>query len=211
MTVKSVRGTGRTRNFATVVYPESAPENWIVTLSEQCIPCFISPLHDKDINPTGEEKKPHYHVMLMFDGVKTDEQAKEVFDFIGGVGCERVQSIRGYARYLCHLDNPEKHQYDPEEVKAYGGADYITTIGLVIDKYKAINEMIDFCNDHEIYAYAELVNWCRLNRPDWFRVLCDNGTYVIKEYLKGMSWVVSQKMKEVRKSKNKYEGGISDV
>lgn len=50
-------GRGRTRNFGTVVYPESAPENWQTILSELCIPCFISPLHDKDINPDGETKK----------------------------------------------------------------------------------------------------------------------------------------------------------
>lgn len=48
----------------------------------------------------------------MFDGVKTIEQAKDLFEQIGGVGCEKVNSIRGYARYLCHLDNPEKAQYD---------------------------------------------------------------------------------------------------
>lgn len=35
----------RTRNFATVVYPESAPDNWKGILEEQCIPAFISPLN----------------------------------------------------------------------------------------------------------------------------------------------------------------------
>ncbi len=181
-------GRGRTRNFATVVYPESAPDNWQVVLSELCIPCFVSPLHDSDINPDGDTKKPHYHVMLMFDGVKTKEQAHEVFEQIGGVGDEIVQSARGYARYLCHLDNPEKHQYSPDDVIAYGGADYITTIGLVTDKYKAIGEIIDFCEDNDIYCYADLLIWCRSNRSDWFRVLCDNGTFVVKEYLKSRSW-----------------------
>lgn len=181
---------GRTRNFATVVYPESAPENWQVALSETCIPCFISPLHDKDINPTGEDKKPHYHVMLMFDSVKKVEQAQEVFNIIGGVGCEKVNSLRGYARYLCHMDNPEKHQYSPEDVKMYGGADYITTIGLVTDKYKAIGEIIDFCCTNEVYSYSDLLEWCRVNHFDWFRVLCDNGTFVIKEYLKSKVWTM---------------------
>lgn len=182
------RGSGRTRNYATVVYPESAPENWQVILSESCIPSFISPLHDQDLDPDGLTKKPHYHVMLMYDSVKTFEQAKEMFDKIGGVGNEIVQSIRGYARYLCHLDNPEKHQYSPEDVVAYGGADYITTIGLVTDKYKAIGEMIDFCEENDVLYYADLILWSRENRPDWFRVLCDNGTYVIKEYIKSRAW-----------------------
>ena len=55
-------GKGRTRNFATVIYPESAPSDWKEILNQEFIPAFISPLHDRDTNPTGEPKKPHYHV-----------------------------------------------------------------------------------------------------------------------------------------------------
>lgn len=178
----------RTRNFATVVYPESAPQDWQDILAAQFVPAFISPLHDQDINPGGEAKKPHFHVVIMFDSVKTREQAEELFKLIGGVGCEVVQSIRGYSRYLCHLDNPEKAQYKQEDVRSLSGADYIATIGLVLDKYKAIGEMIDYCELNNIVSYSELLVYCRQERFDWFRVLCDNGTVVIKEYLKSKSW-----------------------
>lgn len=178
----------RTRNFATIVYPDSAPEAWQEILSQQFIPAFISPLHDKDTNPTGEPKKPHYHVILMFEGKKSVEQVNEIFNLIGGVGCEKVNSIRGYARYLCHLDNPEKAQYEQSEVRSMGGADYVGTIGLVIDKYKAISEMIDYCKENNVVSYSDLLEYCRLERFDWFRVLCDNGTVVMKEYLKSKSW-----------------------
>ena len=44
-TEKKSSGRGRTRNFATVIYPESAPENWQDILVEQFVPAFISPLH----------------------------------------------------------------------------------------------------------------------------------------------------------------------
>lgn len=178
----------RVRNYATVVYPESAPDGWQDILSQHFVPAFISPLHDKDLNPTGEPKKPHYHVLIMFDGVKTKEQAQDIFLSIGGVGCEVVQSIRGYARYLCHLDNPEKAQYKQEDVRSLCGADYPGTIGLVTDKYKAIGEMIDYCSEYNIYSYSDLLEYCRMERFDWFRVLCDNGTVVMKEYLKSKSW-----------------------
>lgn len=180
--------TKRTRNYATVVYPESAPENWQELLASKFVPAFISPLHDKDINPGGEPKKPHFHVMIMFDNVKTKEQAQEVFSLIGGVGCEVVNSLRGYARYLCHLDNPEKAQYEPETVRALCGADYVSVIGLVTDKYKAISEIIDFCVEQDIYSFSKLLEYCRNERFDWFRVLCDNGTIVVEKYLKSRSW-----------------------
>lgn len=189
---KKASGRGRTRNFATVVYPESAPEDWQEILSQQFVPAFISPLHDKDVNPTGEPKKPHYHVVLMFDGVKTREQAQDIISKINGVGCEVIQSIRGYARYLCHLDNPEKAQYKQEDVRSLCGADYPGTIGLVTDKYKAIGEMIDYCREYNIYSYSDLLEYCRMERFDWFRVLCDNGTVVMKEYLKSKVWTDMQ-------------------
>ena len=188
MSEKKSSGRGRTRNFATVVYPDSAPENWQEILANNFVPAFISPLHDKDLNPTGEAKKPHYHVMLMFEGVKTTDQASAIFEQIGGVGCEVVNSLRGYSRYLCHLDNPEKAQYDVQNVRSMCGADYTGAIGLVTDKYKAIGEMIDFCEDNCIVSYSELLKFCRMERFDWFRVLCDNGTVVMKEYLKSKHW-----------------------
>ena len=178
----------RTRNFATVVYPESAPDGWQEILSEQFVPAFISPLHNLDINPTGEVKKEHYHVILMFDSVKTTEQAKTIFEKIGGVGCEVVQSLRGYARYLCHLDNPEKTKYDVSDVVQFCGADFTSIIGLATDRYKAISEMVAFCADNDIIAYSVLLEYAMIHRMDWFRVLCDNGTVVVKEYLKSRTW-----------------------
>lgn len=182
------KSKGRSRNFATVVYPESAPENWLEVLTDFHIPCLVSPLHDKDVNADGEPKKAHYHVVLLYDGVKSDEQVKQVFISIGGVGFERVASVRGYARYLCHLDNPEKYQYDTSLVKSFCGVDYYNLCSLVIDKYVAIQDMMFYIVEHNVVSYSELLLYCSQNRFDWFRVLCDNGTLVIKEFLKSVYW-----------------------
>lgn len=182
------KSTRRVRSWATVVYPESAPENWMQLLGEKCIPVMISPLHENDVNPTGEPKKPHYHVLFTFDGVKSRDQVEEFVGLIRGVGLEAVGSTRGYARYLCHLDNPEKAQYDPSDVKCYGGADYMAIIGLAIDKYVAIKDMMDYCDQYNVVSYAQLLRYCSVERMDWFRVLCDNGTVVMKEFLKSKTW-----------------------
>lgn len=179
----------RTRNFATVVYPESAPEDWKEILYAHCVPAFISPLHDKDTNPTGEPKKPHYHVIIMFDGKKTIEQATEIFDSINGVGCEKVKSIRGYARYLCHLDNPEKYQYETSEVQCIA-SDYLGTIGLAIDKYASIKEMQDFCDKYNVVSFYALANYARAHRSDWHRILCDCGSIFMREYLQSRKWSI---------------------
>ena len=183
----------RQRAWATVVYPESAPDDWLQILGEQCVPCFVSPLHDQDENPDGSLKKKHWHVLFTFDGKKSREQIAEITDLIGGVGQEKVKSTRGYARYLCHLDNPEKHQYEPSEVKQFGGADYYSLIGVAVDKYQAIGEMIDFCTENGITEYCDLLEHARKNEFGWFRILCDNGTVVMREYLKSV-WFKTQAM-----------------
>lgn len=180
----------RTRNYATVIYTESASENWLEILESLMVQTFISPYHDKDTNPGGEIKKPHYHVLMMYDSVKTKEQAKENFDKIGGVGCEIVNSTRGYARYLCHLDNPDKFQYDINDVRSLCGADYMSTISLLSDKYQIIGEMQDFCERYEVTSFYLLCNYARKNRSDWYRILCDGSGYYMKEYLISRQWSV---------------------
>ena len=186
--MSDTKNVSKTRNWATVVYPESVPSNWRDVLSDLHVQGFISPLHDSDINANGEKKKPHHHVMLMFDGPKTKDLVQNIFISFGGVGCEYINSVRGYARYLCHLDNPDKVQYDISGVVPLSGADYSEVISLVSDKYKAIREMITFCNDNCVIAYSDLLIWAAENREDWFRVLCDNGTYVMKAYIKSKYW-----------------------
>lgn len=201
MAVKDTRG----RNFATVVYPESAPTNWLDILSELKVPVMVSPLHDKDVNPTGEPKKPHYHVMIMFEGKKSDEQVKDILVSFGGVGLEKVQSLRGYARYLCHMDNPEKYQYKLEDVRCFGGCDYVSAIGLPTDKYKALDEMMSFCNEFNVICYADLVDYARNNRYDWFRVLADSGSVMMKEYLKSKYWMNERIREEEKQAREARE------
>lgn len=181
-------GTGRTRNFAFVVYPESAPGNWLEILADSHCPAFVSPLHNRDINPDGSHKKDHYHVMLIFDSVKTVAQAQDIRDSIGGVGWEKVGSQRGYIRYLCHLDNPEKAQYKKEDVKAFGGLDYFSMVTLPTDIDAMLDDMTRFIEVNQVYSFRQFASYCRDYKPDWSYVLKHAGSYYIKEYIKGLAW-----------------------
>ena len=174
----------RVRLWATVVYPESAPDDWQSIISDLMIPCYISPLHDRDLNSDGTPKKAHHHVLFVFDCKKSRQQIEEITKQFGGVGQELVKSKRGYARYLCHMDNPEKAQYSPEDVIVIGAEDYFSLVSLPTDKYKNIREMIAWCIENNNFYYSDLCQYAMENRDDWFRTLCDNGTYVVKEYLK---------------------------
>lgn len=180
---------GRTRNFATVVYPESAPEDWKERLNELHVAALISPLHDKDTNPSGESKKPHYHVLVMFESPKDYEnQIKPIFDQIGGVGREVINSLRGYARYLCHLDNPEKAQYDPTEVISMGGADYHAITNLPTDNRKMLADIIAFIQENEIYSFAEFIDVSRVHHPEWFTLIVNSNGWIVKEFIKSLEW-----------------------
>ena len=178
----------RTRNYACVVYPDSAPENWKEIIAESKIPVIISPLHDSDLNPDNVPKKVHAHVMAMYEGVKTREQVETFFKSFGGVGVEVVNSVRGMARYFCHLDNPEKHQYDINQVTCYGGVDYMHLIGTSADKAKAIREMLTYIEEDDVTCFADLLLYASINRSDWFDALINNSAYVIKEYIKSRTW-----------------------
>lgn len=180
---------GRTRNFATVVYPDSAPADWKEKLDQLHVAAFISPLHDKDVNPNGELKKAHYHVLVMFEGPKDyDTQVKPIFDEIGAVGREIVNSARGYARYLCHLDNPEKATYSPSEVLCMGGADYYGVVTLPTDDLKVITEIKKFCRENEIYSLAEIIDIAESLHPEWYSTIVMSRCYVIDKYIKSLEW-----------------------
>ena len=193
----------RARNFATVVYPDSAPDNWESIIASHLIPCFISPLHAKDIDPLNQPKKPHYHVMLMFEGKKSTEQVQDIFTSFGGVGLEKVNSIRSYARYMCHLDNPDKVRYNIMDVQSLCGADYQAIIGLAKDKYNAIGEMMDWCDENNILSFYVLCNYARLKRPDWFKMLCDNSSFYMKEYLQSRYWSIVNDVYDITKDLDK--------
>lgn len=184
------QGGGRSRTWATVVYKDSALPNWQDVLRDMAIPCFISPYHDKDENSDKTPKKPHWHVLFMFDGVKSKDQIKDICDTLRSVGQENVGSTRGYARYLCHLDNPEKVQYDLSEVIVLGGADYREVIGLPSDKYIAIDEMMDFCDKYNVNSLYALMKYAKNHRENWKRVLTDSGAYIMREWLTSRKWSI---------------------
>lgn len=190
MSNQSMSNTNRTRNWATIVYPESAPDDWLDKLAEVKVPALVSPLHNRDVNANGEVKKEHYHVILMFQGVKSLPQVKAIIDTFGGVGTEYVQSQRGYARYLCHLDNPEKAQYDPKEVKQICGAmAYSELVSSDSDKKSIVKQMLAYCRENGIYEFCDLAYYAMDEREDWYEVLASNPMVFVKETLRSASFV----------------------
>lgn len=185
----------RDRVFATIVYPESAPADWRDIVDSWHVAAFISPLHDRDVNADGTPKKPHYHVMLFFDGKKNYEtQIKPLFDAIGGVGREDIVSARGYTRYLCHLDNPEKAQYERADVQAFGGLSYDLEIQSPSDEQQTLKDMQAFVRKNMIVSFADFSDWCADNNDVWYKLLTDKKTYYFTKYMKSLAYSMRMKV-----------------
>ena len=193
----------KTRGYALVIYPESLPTDYIERINNLHMQCLLSPLHDKDTNPNGEPKKPHYHLMLLFDGPQTEKRAKEVFQEVTGAEVpyvEQLNSIPGMARYLCHLDNPEKYQYPKAEVQEFGGARYLELIEKVADNIEILSRIFDIIEDEDIFSYRKLIQILK-NQPDLFRIATQSNTLAISTYLRARQWDRENDYKDILKPK----------
>lgn len=159
MAEKSNNPKIKKRNWAFVMYPESMPDDFQDIISQSGIPCAISPLHDKDVNATGEAKKPHFHVILCYDGPTTYSAVSAFTASLNGTIPQPLESLKGYYRYLTHKDNPEKAQYSDNDIVCCNGfnpRDFIDlTKSEVLQLIKEIQELI---REGNIFEYSDLLD-----------------------------------------------------
>lgn len=121
-------------------------------------------VHDK------EEKEKHWHVLCTFKVWKSLASIKSIIDNRQNVFGEEIHDKQAAYRYLTHKDNPEKYQYEEEEVKSddkgfWRGeeqGDVVELLDDIIDgmsfRDMAIKYGKDFVKNYRAYArYAALV------------------------------------------------------
>lgn len=194
MSEKKAKDT-RTRNWTIVLYPESAPSNWREYMDDLHIEWVESPLHNLDTNATGEIKKEHLHIMLMFSQVKSYEQVREITDALNCPSPQKCHNAKAMVRYMAHMDNPEKAQYPPEKIIGHGGVDIAELLKpSSSERYSLIREMIEFIKANELTEFQDLMDYAAGFRyDDWFPLLCDNSTIVINSYIKSCRHRVGSK------------------
>jgi len=173
------------RIWATVAYPESLPKDWLEKLQETGLQIAISPLHDKDIDPTGEVKKPHYHIILNYEGPTTYNHVKELCDSLKMTIPIKLESLRGMYRYHIHIDNPDKYQYDDRDRILLGGFDPKSVNVLTATEIdKLTTDILAFIDDNNIIEYSDLLYIFRSNdMPDMLAV-AKNHTILFNTYIK---------------------------
>lgn len=114
-----------------------------------------------DVPWIGDLKKEHYHWVVAADGSKSLTQMKELF---GGLVnyFEKCESKRGSLQYLIHKNDPEKAQYDFNDIKTYGGMDVSCILALgEVEQMNYIGYVEDYIFKHNPKSYIQLVRWGR--------------------------------------------------
>lgn len=184
------------RNWAFVMYPESMPEDWFDRLQMTGLPFAISPLHDKDLNPTGEIKKPHYHVICYYENSTTQKAVKElVCELVNATIPIKLESMTGMYRYHLHMDNPEKYQYDDRYRTFINGFDVNKVDALTYTEVsKLLLEIQTLIRSDGIMEYADLLDILQDN--DLFNLLdvARNHTLLLNTYISSRRFKTKQEL-----------------
>ncbi|MBS9339182.1 replication protein [Fructobacillus sp. M2-14] len=175
------------RDWSFIIYPESAPKNWRDILDDTHMRWVESPLHDKDVNPDGEKKKPHRHILLSSDGPITYQAVQKIIKPLNAPIPQKVGSSRGMVRYFIHMDNPEKYQYSIDEIVGHSGADVASYFEMTAtNRLTVMKDMVQYIYDNDVMNYADFLITCIEKSDDWFSVAINHNTLAINKMIDGV-------------------------
>lgn len=195
------------RDWTFIIYPESSPENWRDILDDTHMQWVESPMHNQDKNPDGSLKKAHWHVLLRAEGPITITAVKNIIEPLNTPVPQKVGSAKGMVRYFAHLDNPEKHRYDVNDIIPHNGADIADFFKLSTSQnLSAVKDIFRFIKKKNIDNYVDFLDYClEYGNDDWFDIAINHNTLAINKMLDAM-W-----QKSYRQNINKSEPlGIAD-
>lgn len=189
------RAGQRSRNWAVIFYPEDLPDDWQGMLDELHIRWVEGPLHEQDTNADGSPKKPHVHTLLIFENVKTSEQVSELLkeafgesetgSIIGVAAPQKATDRSAVVRYMAHMDNPEKAQYDPADIVGHNGADPAEILRYsATEKREMVVAMEEFIEQNNITELADFSAAIRYDRPEWHVILSTQMTVYFNAFIR---------------------------
>lgn len=144
----------------------------------------ISPLHDKDINPTGEPKKAHYHVLLVYSGPTTYNAVAKFTASLNATIPQALESVRGMYRYFSHKDNPEKYQYDESDILNVNGFNISDLIELTKSEVNEIKaNILKLIREIGIVEYSDLIDFLTDNEMMAEYDVAINNTFFFNTYI----------------------------
>lgn len=191
------------RNWAFVLYPESAPADWREQLQLSGLMGAISPLHDKDIDPTDEPKKPHYHVILVYGSPTTYNNVKSFTDKLNQPIPQALEQVRGYYRYLTHKDNPDKYQYSESEIDTFNGFDISDFVEITKSEVNQMKfELLSLIREKQLCEYQDFMNYVQDSMDKAYFDVASSHTIFFNTYLKSARYSEGHPTKPVCVSEN---------
>lgn len=164
----------RYRNYMFILYPEWPNYDEILQDLKGSFKRYAYILH----KPEQDEKKPHTHFLLFLDNPRTIESISKRVDIPLNL-VKRVKSIRGACRYLTHIDNEDKIQYDLTEVHVSKSfqRDYYKAFDDLMSDSDILDNIYSFITDNsKVYNSIEM-------EVALSRFVCDNAfERVFKRY-----------------------------
>lgn len=195
----------KSKYFCALLYPESTTydaEKIISALAEEHLTFAVSPIHDRDFEVDGTPKKSHYHLLLAYSSATTLSNIRGWMNVCGMPESE-LHSVRvcasgvGYFRYLTHQDNPEKAQYDYNELRVFNDSNEVfkkfsKTAADKLDDLVRIFQVVDMLNT---ISFHSLVQYLMLNERDLFKLLTSSSALAIcvKEYQRSLEYDIKNK------------------
>lgn len=169
-------------NWECVVWEESLPN--IKMISDFGVRGFLSPLHNLDGG------QPHYHWIMIFNRQVSYESLMNMLMEEGFENCintvKYIKDLPTRVRYLIHLDNPEKAQYDSSQVRCYGGVSFESYINEASDKFDDDTSLFDVIKKYNCTSFAQLVRYCSVvNRSQYKSVVGRCGFW--SAYMRSLS------------------------
>lgn len=142
------------------------PDGWLNRLMSAGVPGTLSPLHYLDIDEhTKVLKKPHHHMMLVFEGNHTSAQALDIAEAVApGHHSAHVMAPVAMAseiRYFKHKDNkdPFRYHYDAYEMLDFGGFDSSPYFEATEDELAGgTKRLMRLISERGIEEYSELLD-----------------------------------------------------
>lgn len=106
----------KTRTYSFLLYPETNPRHEKALEALKTSYNFLGILHDQDttIDEETQETKPkgnHWHCIVKFRQPRYLSAVAAELDVEPNLFRD-CKNFDGYARYMLHLDDPDKHQYE---------------------------------------------------------------------------------------------------
>ena len=192
--------TIKKRNWTFVLYPESAPKDWMEQIKLSGLLAAVSPLHDKDVNPTGEAKKAHHHILLVYSGPTTYNAVAKFTASLNATIPQALESVRGMYRYFSHKDNPEKYQYPEEDIIALNGFNIADLVELTKSEVNELKmKILKLIRDVDIYEYSGLVDFLIDNEMTAEYDVAINNTFFFHTYITSRRNAVRQEAEDLAK------------